>query len=135
MLHGIFLLTMILPMVWFLKNIFYWSCYYSCPIFPLHPAHPLPPTFPPPFSSCPWVIHISSLASTFPILFLTSPYFLPTIYATYSLYLSPLSPSPTPLLITLHVGRVILCDLGFCDSVPALVVCLVCFRFCFRYGC
>ena len=29
--------------------------------------------------------------------------FLPTIYATYSLYLSPLSPRPTPLLTTLHV--------------------------------
>ena len=37
----------------------------------LHPAHPIPPTFPP-FSSCPWVIHMSSLASTFPILFLPS---------------------------------------------------------------
>ena len=70
---------------------------------PPHPVHHLPPTFLP-FSSCPWVIHISSLASTFPILFLPSPvYFLPTIYATYSLYLSPLSPPPTPLLITLHV--------------------------------
>ena len=73
---------------------------------PLHsivhtPSLPHPP---PPHSSCPWVIHISSLASTFPILFLTSPvYFLPTIYATYFLYLSPLSPPPTPQLITLHV--------------------------------
>ena len=40
-------------------NIFYWLCYYSCPISPrftpLHPAHPLPPTFPH-YSSCPWVI-------------------------------------------------------------------------------
>ena len=38
------------------------------PFTPLHPAHPLPPKFPPD-GSCPWVIHISSLASTFPILF------------------------------------------------------------------
>ena len=32
-----------------------------------------------------------------------SVYFLPTIYATFSLYISSLSPPPTPLLITLHV--------------------------------
>ena len=42
------------------------------PFTQLHPAHPLPPTFPP-YSSCPWVILISSLASTFPTLFLPSP--------------------------------------------------------------
>ena len=32
------------------------------PVTPLHPAHPLPPTLPP-YSSCPWVILISSLYS------------------------------------------------------------------------
>ena len=57
-------------------NMYYWLCDYSCPIFsPLYA--PLPYTFPPPsiplLSSCPWVIHISSLASPFSILFLTSP--------------------------------------------------------------
>ena len=52
------------------------------PFIPLHLAHPLPPTFSHPFSSCLWVVHISSLASPFPILFLTSPvYFVPSIYA------------------------------------------------------
>ena len=66
-----------------------------CPFTQLHPAHPLPPTFPP-YSSCPWVILISSLASTFPTLFLPFPcLFSPIIYATYSLYLSP----PLPLLL------------------------------------
>ena len=36
---------------------------------------------------------------------LTPPiYFPPIIYATYSLYLSPLSPPPNPLLIILHVS-------------------------------
>ena len=55
-----------------------------------------------PLSSCPWVMHISSLASPFPILFLTSPYFVPTNYASYSLYLFPNSPSPFSL-ITLQV--------------------------------
>ena len=69
---------------------------------PFHLAHPLPPTFVP-FSSCSWVIYISSLASTFPI-FLNSP----CLFSTYTLcYLfsvpfPSLSPS-TPLLITLHV--------------------------------
>ena len=42
------------------------------PFTPLHPAHPLPPTSAP-YSSCPWVILISSLASTFPTLFLPPP--------------------------------------------------------------
>ena len=61
----------------FKKNIFYWLCYYSCPIFflpfiPLCPAAPLPPAFPS-LSSCSWVVHIRSLASPFPILILTSP--------------------------------------------------------------
>ena len=45
--------------------------------FPLHysppPCTPPPTHPPPPFSSCPRVIHTSSLASIFPILFLTSP--------------------------------------------------------------
>ena len=72
-------------------------------IFLFLPAHPLPPTFPA-FSSCSWVIHISSLASIFSVLLLTSPvYLLPTIYATYSLYLFPPLSPPTPPLITLHV--------------------------------
>ena len=98
------------------------------PFIPLCPAHTLPPSFPF-FSSCPWVIHINSLASTFPMLFLTSPYFLPTIYATYSLHLfPPLSPSHSP-------ADNPPCDLHFCDSFPVLVVCLVCFCFCFRCGC
>ena len=55
------------------------------------------------FSSCPWVIHISSLASLFPILFFTSPYFVFTIYASYFLYLFPHYPTSPSLLITLHV--------------------------------
>ena len=82
---------------------------YAITVVPFPPLHSTPPCIPPPthippYSSCPWVIHICSLASTFPILFLTSPvYFLPTIYATYSLSLSPLSHPPTPLLIILHV--------------------------------
>ena len=42
-----------------------------------------------PLSSCPWVVHISSLASPFSILFLTPPaYFVPTSYASYSIQTS-----------------------------------------------
>ena len=68
------------------------------PIYSPHPAHPLPPEFPP-FSSCPWVIHISSLASTFPILFLTFPCLFSTYHLCYlfSVPLTPLSLSHCPL--------------------------------------
>ena len=47
------------------------------------------------YSSCPWVIHISSLASTFPILFLTSPCVFSTYHLCYLLSVPflPLSPS------------------------------------------
>ena len=67
------------------------------PFPPLHSAHPLSPTFPP-FSSCPWVILISSLASTFLILFLPSPCLFSTYHLCYlfSVPFPPLSPSPPP---------------------------------------
>ena len=73
------------------------------PFTPLHPAHPVPPTFPS-YNSCPRVIHISSLASTFPKLFLPSPCLFSTYHLCYlfSVPFPTLSP-PTPLLITLHV--------------------------------
>ena len=63
----------------------------------------LPPSFPH-LSSSPWVIHVSSLASTFPILFLT----FPCLFCTYnSSFVFPVpfhlfTPSPY-LLTTLHV--------------------------------
>ena len=96
---------------------------------PLHPAHPLPPTFPS-YSSCPWVIHISSLASTFPILFLTSRsiFYLPFMLLILCTF-PPLSPSHSPIDNPP-------CDLHLYGSVPVpvLVVCLVCSCFCFRCG-
>ena len=73
------------------------------PLHSTHPAHLLPPTFPP-YSSCPWVIHISSLASTFPTLFLPSSCLFSTYHLCYLFSVpSPLTSPPTPLLITLHV--------------------------------
>ena len=91
------------------------------PFTQLHPAHLLPPIFPP-YSSCPWVILISSLASTFSILFLTSPCLCSTYHLCYlfSVPFPPLSPSHSP-------ADNPPCGLHFCESFPALVVCLVCF--------
>ena len=67
------------------------------------PSSPLPPAFPH-LSSCPWVIHISSLAFTFPTLFLPSPCLFSTYHLCYLFSVPfPPSPPPTPLLITLHV--------------------------------
>ena len=74
------------------------------PFPPLHsppPCIPPPSHIPPPHSSCPWVIHINSLASTFPILFLPSPCLFSSYHLCY-LFSVPFPP-PHPLLIILHV--------------------------------
>ena len=94
----------------------------------LHSILPSPPTFPP-YSSCPWVIHLSSLASTFLTLFLPSPCLFSTYHLCYlfSVPFPQLSPSFSPVDNPP-------CDLHFCGSVPVLVVCLVCSCFCFRCG-
>ena len=90
-----------------------------------------PPThIPPPFSSCPWVIHISFLTSTFPILFLTSPCLFSTYHLCY-LFSVPFSPLSCPSLSPADNPP---CDLHFCDSAPVLVVCLVCFCFCYFFS-
>ena len=87
------------------------------PFIPLHPAHPLPPTFPP-YSSCPWVIHISSLASTFPILFLPTPCLCSTYHLCY-LFSVPFPSLSLSQFLTDNPP----CNLHFCDSVPVLVIC------------
>ena len=86
------------------------------PFTPLHPAHRLPPTFPT-YSSCSWVILISSLASTFPILFLPTPCLCSTYHLCY------LFSVPFPLLSTSYspVDNPP-CDLNFCGSFSVLVV-------------
>ena len=91
---------------------------------PFHPAHHLPPKFPP-YSSCPWVIFISSLASTFPTLFLPSLCLFSTYHLCY-LFSVPFPPSPlahSPIDTPPY-------DLHLYGSVPVLVVCLVCSWFC-----
>ena len=101
--------------IFFFKKYVYWLCYYSCPISPhsLHFILPTPPPTSPPYSSCPWVIHVSSLASTFPILFLPSPCLFSTYHLCYlfSVPFPPLSPSHSPMYNPP-------CDLHFCGSVP-----------------
>ena len=72
--------------------------------YPLYlplPCTPLPPASHPHLSSCPWVVHISSLASPFPILFLTSPCLFCTYHLCFLISV-PFPPAPSPL-ITLHV--------------------------------
>ena len=68
----------------YLFQVYYIDCAITCPNFspfaPSLPGTPLPSSNSP-FSSCPWVVHLSSLTYPFPILFLTSPYFVPTNYA------------------------------------------------------
>ena len=120
---------------WFLKIFFDIFIDYAItvvPFLPLHsnPSCPPPPSHIPPYISCPWVILISSLASTFPTLFLSSPCLFSTYRLCYlfSVPFPPLSPSHSPIDNPP-------CDLHFCGSVPVLVVCLVCFCFCFRCGC
>ena len=96
-------------------SIIYWLCYYSFPNFPpwfpLRPAFPNPPAFPA-LSSCPWVVHVSSLSSLFPIPFLSLPiYVMPTNYASSSLYLPPLflfSPSPLKSLRVMFISLILL---------------------------
>ena len=88
---------------------------------PFIPPPPCPPNLQhqPRLSSCPWVVHRSSLIPLFPVpFFISSVYFMPTSYASF-LYLSP--PIP-PFLLPTEIPP---CDVHFSDSVPVLVVCLV----------
>ena len=86
---------------------------------------PPPPSFPH-LSSCPWVVHISSLVSSFPILFLTP---LSILYLPFMLLIPSIFPHYPPSLPTDNPP----CDLHFCESVPGLAVCLVRFCFCFLF--
>ena len=103
--------------------------HFFLPFIPLCPELPAPSNIAS-LSSCPWVMHISSLASPFPTLFLTSP----CLFSTYHLcFLFPV-PFPPSSALSLPPDNP-LCDIYFCDSVPVQVVCLVCFCCLFMFGC
>ena len=73
MTYYLFLLNFISQ---FLKYILLIMVLQLSQFFPLYPSSTLHPStlqHSPFLSSCPWVVHISSLTSLFPILFLTSP--------------------------------------------------------------
>ena len=122
----------VLSLRFFFLNIFYWLCYYISPISPpsLHSILRTPSPHISPHSLCTCVIHINSLASTFPTLLLPSPCLFSTYHLCYlfSVPFPPLSPSHSPVDDPP-------CELHFCGSVPVLVVSLVCFCFCFRCDC
>ena len=68
-------------------------------ILPLCPPSPSDPYFlrlPPHHCSCPWVMHVSSLASPFPTLYFTSPW----LFCNYLfILLNPLTSSLIPLYL------------------------------------
>ena len=77
--------------------------HFCLPLIPLCPAFPYL-QHPPQLSSCQWVIHVSSLASPFPKLFLTSSCLFCTYYlcCLFPVPFPPFSSHPSPL-ITFHV--------------------------------
>ena len=89
------------------------------PLSSLCPAPPNPPPFPPTLSSCPWVVHISSSNSLFPLPLLTSPCLF------YAQQLHFLFPVPFPPIPPHRHTENPPCDVHFSDSVPVLVVSLV----------
>ena len=121
------LFSILLLVLIFIYLFIFWFCDYSCPNFFL-PSIPLccvPPSLPPAFphlSSCPWVVHISSLTSPF-LYYSYLPLFILwlTIMLLIPCKLSPFLPH--------YPADNPPCDLNFCDSVPLVVVCCVCFCF------
>ena len=108
-------------------NICYWSCYYSYPKFPLFaPLQPGTPPFLPAissnFSSCPWIMPISSLATPSPMLLSKSP----CLFCTYHFVLLNPCTFPSFFPFPLPTGNPPN-DLHIYESVSVLLVCLVCF--------
>ena len=98
--------------------IIYYSCPISPPLFPSGRCWKGSYTSPPTrilltLTSCPWVIHINSLASPFPILFLTSP----CLFCTDHLYFLFPVPFPPFSFLPLPADNSP-CALNSCESVP-----------------
>ena len=115
---------------------------YAITVFPISPPLSplcLVPQNPPalsPLCSCPWVVHTSYLSSLFLNHFWSLPvYFMPTKYASYSLYVShsilplPLYSSPPPPHWNLSVWS---SSLWFCSCSSCLLsFCSCCWSFLF----
>ena len=87
-----------------------------------HPAPPASHKQSPHLCSCPWVMHISSLATPFLILYFTSPW----LFCNYLfILLNPLTSSPIPLH-SLLIWQPSNCS-PYRDFVSVVLVCLVCF--------
>ena len=117
-IHGVYF-----PILFLICFIDYAITVVPPPFIPLCPAHPLPPTFPP-FSSCPWVIYISSSASTVPILNPLSVFCLPfmlLILCTFS--------SSLPFLLPLALIKPSVWSpfLWFCSCSSSLLSFCFCF--------
>ena len=99
------------------------------PLYPPLYPHPLPSSIPPPLSSCPCLVHISSLHSVSYTISMPPTLFMPNFILLLPCTFAPLSPFPLPTEIPP-------CDVHFSDSVPVLVVCLVLvfFFFSFLFG-
>ena len=107
-------------------NIFYWLCCYSCLCFIPFAFFCLVTPFLAAIdslSSCPWFVHVSSLAIPFPILSVTSP----CLFCAYQfVLLNPCTSSLVfPLTFPLPADSPPT-DLHIYNSVPILLVCLVC---------
>ena len=77
--------------------------HFFLPFIPIRPAPPLPPAFPTPLGHIHgsykilWLLHLLYYSSPLPV------FLVPTIYASYSLYLFPHSSRFPSSLITLHL--------------------------------
>ena len=96
--------------------------------------HPLPtsaqyplPSSNPLLSSCPWVMHVSSLSSPFPLLFSISP----CLFCTYQLHFLICTFPPILLVPADNPPN----DLHTFGSVSVLVVCLGFFNYCYLFVC
>ena len=96
--------------------------HFFLPFIPLYPAAPSL-QHSPLLSSCPWDINLSTSASPFLILFLTSSF----LFFAYQLCL--LFPVSFPPFLPHFPNDNPPCDLHFCDSAPFLVVYIVHFFF------
>ena len=96
----------------------------SSPPLPPLPGSPLHSNDLSPLSSCPWVVHVSSLGSPLPILFLT----FPCLFCTYPIMLLTHYTFSPILLLPLPAGNPPN-GLHIYDYILILVVCLVCFCF------